>query len=138
MFRRASGITTVSVVGRNALDAFGQQITGRRMADVAQSEDADHPFALVDHRQPARLQLLHVPHRFGEVIVIAAAMDAWGHHIPRRRESNYVVVRMAALFDFAILRAKKLKTGALKKARPRFHRKLALAPPKIAAKNMSS
>jgi hypothetical protein len=53
---------------------------------------------------------------------------------------------MAALFDFAILRAKKLKTGALKKARPRFHRKprtasiivIALAPPKIAAKNVSS
>ena len=42
------------VMGRNALDAFGQQIAGRRMADVAQTEDADHPLALVDHRQPAQ------------------------------------------------------------------------------------
>ena len=58
VFRRASGITNVSVVmGRNALDAFGQQITGRRMADIAQTEDADHPLALVDHRQPADLEL---------------------------------------------------------------------------------
>ena len=36
------------VVGRNALDDFGQQITRRRMADVAQTEDADHPLALVE------------------------------------------------------------------------------------------
>src|SRR3989442_1537976 len=35
----ASGITCISVVmGRNALNAFGQQITRRRMADVAQTE----------------------------------------------------------------------------------------------------
>ncbi len=48
----ASGITCVSVViGRNALNAFEQQITRRRMADVAQTEDADHPLALVDHWQ---------------------------------------------------------------------------------------
>ena len=43
----------VSVMGRNALDALGQQITGCRMADVTQTDDADHPLALVDHRQPA-------------------------------------------------------------------------------------
>jgi hypothetical protein len=53
----------VSVMGRNALDALGQQITGRRMADVTQTDDADHPLALVDHWQPAELQLLHVMHR---------------------------------------------------------------------------
>lgn len=35
VFRRASGIRPVSVMGRNALDPFGQQITGSRMADVA-------------------------------------------------------------------------------------------------------
>jgi len=45
----------VSVMGRNALDALGQQITGRRMADVTQTDDADHPLALVHHRQPAEL-----------------------------------------------------------------------------------
>src|ERR1700682_6631765 len=76
------------VMGRNALNAFGQQITGRRMADVAQTEDADHPLALVDHWQPADLQCLHVPHRLGEVIVLPAAMDAWGHHIACRRAAS--------------------------------------------------
>ncbi len=40
----------VSVMGRNAFDALGQQITGRGMADVAQTDHADHPLALVDHR----------------------------------------------------------------------------------------
>jgi hypothetical protein len=46
------------------------------MADVAHTEDADHPPAFVDHRQPADLQLLHMAHRLGEVIVLPAAMDA--------------------------------------------------------------
>src|SRR4029453_5698754 len=79
-----NAITSISVVmGRNALEYFRQQITRRRAANVAESEDADHPLVLVDHRQPADLQLLHVPHCFGEVIVLSAAMDAWGHHIPR-------------------------------------------------------
>jgi hypothetical protein len=44
------GITRASVMGRNALDAFGEQITGRRMADVAQTKDSDHALALVYHR----------------------------------------------------------------------------------------
>jgi hypothetical protein len=52
------------------------------MADVAQTKDADHPLALVDHGQPADLERLHVPYRFGEVVVIPAAMDTWGHHGP--------------------------------------------------------
>ena len=40
----AGGITPALVVmGRDALDAFGQQATGGRMADVAQAEDTDHP-----------------------------------------------------------------------------------------------
>jgi hypothetical protein len=43
-------ITRVSVVmGRNALDDFGQQITWCRTANVTQTEDADHPLVLVDH-----------------------------------------------------------------------------------------
>jgi hypothetical protein len=67
------------VVRRNALDPFGQEIAGRRMADVAQTKDADHPLALVDHRQPADLERLHVPYRLGEVVVLPAAMDARGH-----------------------------------------------------------
>src|SRR5256885_3454746 len=73
------------MMGRNALDAFGQQITERPITDVAQTEHPDHPLALVDHRQPADLQRLHVPDRLGEVIVLSAAMDAWGHHITGRR-----------------------------------------------------
>src|SRR6202162_5800510 len=80
-YQRRAG--RVSVMGRNALDALGQQITGRRMADVTQTDDADHPLALVDHRQPAELQLLHVMHRLCEVIVLPATMDAFGHHIAR-------------------------------------------------------
>jgi hypothetical protein len=53
------------------------------MADVTQTEDADHPLALVHHRQPAQLKRLHVPHRLGEIIIVPAAMDAGGHHIAR-------------------------------------------------------
>src|SRR5215471_3436322 len=53
------------------------------MADVAQAENADHPPALVDHRQPADLEPFHVLHRLGEVVVLAAAMDALGHHVAR-------------------------------------------------------
>ncbi len=58
------------------------------MAEVAQTKDADHPLALVDHRQPADLERLHVPYRLGEVVVLPAAMDARGHHIARRRAAG--------------------------------------------------
>src|ERR1700721_614428 len=81
-----------SVMGRNALDALGQQITGRKMADVPETDDPDHPLALVDHRQPAELQLLHVMHRLCEVIVLPAAMDAFCHHIARHRSASVEVV----------------------------------------------
>jgi hypothetical protein len=47
---RREFITRPSMMGRNTLDAFRQQIGGRRMADIAETEDADHPFALVDNR----------------------------------------------------------------------------------------
>src|SRR6476660_2827649 len=89
----------VSVMGRNALDALGQQITGRRMADVTQTDDADHPLALVHHRQPAELQLLHVMHRLCEVIVLPATMDAFGHHIARHRAANIEVVARKPFAD---------------------------------------
>ena len=39
-----------SVMGRNTLDAFREQIGCCRMADIAETEDADHPFTLVDYR----------------------------------------------------------------------------------------
>src|SRR6266850_963404 len=88
-----------SVRGRNALGALGQQITGRRMADVAQTDHADNPLALVDHRQPAELQLLHVMYRLCEVIVLPATMDAFGHHIARRRAASIEVVARKPFAD---------------------------------------
>jgi hypothetical protein len=72
----AISITSSSVMSRDALDAFGQQLVGRRMADVAQREHSDQPLAVVDHRQPTDFQRLHVPHRLGKVVVLPAAMDA--------------------------------------------------------------
>ena len=42
------------------------------MADVTQTDDADHALALVHDRQPADLQFLHVRHRLCEVIVLSA------------------------------------------------------------------
>lgn len=89
----------VSVMGRNALDALGQQLTGRRMADVTQTDDADHPLALVDHRQPAELQLLHVMHRLCEVIVVPTTMDAFGHHIARRRAASIEITAREPFAD---------------------------------------
>jgi hypothetical protein len=67
----------------NTFHAFGEQVAGGPVADVAKTEYPDHPLAFVDHRQSADLQRLHVPYRLGEVIVIAAAMDAWCHHFAR-------------------------------------------------------
>src|SRR5215813_13523273 len=95
---------SVSVVmGRNALHAFGQQFTGCPFANVAQTEDADHSLALVNHRQPADLQRLHVPHRLGEVVILAAAMDARGHHIARRRTASIeTVLRQSFADDVAV------------------------------------
>src|ERR1700694_655194 len=90
----------VSVMGRNPPDALGQQIiTGRRMADVTQTDDADHPLALVHHRQPAELQLLHVMHRLGEGIVLPATMDAFGHHIARHRAASIEAVARQPFAD---------------------------------------
>src|ERR1700730_4480704 len=89
----------VSVMGRNAFEAPGQQITGRGMADVTQTDHADHPIALVDHRQPADLQRLHVMYRLCEVIVLPATMDAFGHHIARHRAASVEVVTRKAFAD---------------------------------------
>ena len=58
------------------------------MADIAQTENADHPLALVHHRQSADLELFHVPHGFGKVIVLPAAMNTGGHHITCRSAAD--------------------------------------------------
>src|SRR5580704_17884562 len=88
---------------KNKPDAFGKKITGRRIADVAQTEDANHPLALVDHWQPADLQRLHVPYRLSEIIVIPTAMNAWGHHLARRRATGIeVVLRQPFADDVAV------------------------------------
>src|ERR671937_694119 len=79
--------------------ADGKKLDVRRIADVTQTKDAYHPSALVDHRQPAHLQVLHVPHCFDEVIVISAAMDAWSHHIARRRAVDIETVLHQSFAD---------------------------------------
>src|SRR4029077_2129602 len=61
-------------------DAFRQQPNGRRMTDITETEHSYHPLPLVDHRQPADLQLLHMP-RFGKVFVLTAATDFCRHYI---------------------------------------------------------
>jgi hypothetical protein len=58
-------------VGRDALNAFTQKVSRRHVADIAEAEHADHPFLLVDRRQPADLQLFHVPDRLGEIFVFS-------------------------------------------------------------------
>lgn len=60
----------------NAPDAFSQHVLGCKFADVAQSEDANHPFALGDDRQSADLQCLHVADGLFEILVFPATMDA--------------------------------------------------------------
>src|SRR5262249_51276779 len=90
-------------MGRNTLQYFRQQITLRRTANIAQSEDANHPLALVDHWQAAHFQLFHVPYRLGEIVVFLAAMDAWGHHVPRCSAAGIEsVLRQAFADDVAI------------------------------------
>ena len=48
-FRQASALRVSLVMGRHALNVFGQQITRCQAADVAKTKDANHPLALVDH-----------------------------------------------------------------------------------------
>jgi len=86
-------------MGREALDAFGQQAAAGRMANVAQAEHASHPFATVDDRQPAEVQVLHVHHRLSKVIVLPAAMDPGGHHFTRRSTSGIEAVIGQAFAD---------------------------------------
>lgn len=87
------------MVGRHALNTFGHQIIGRSVTEVAQTEDANHPHTLVDHRQPTDLELLHVTYRLGEISVLSAAMNACGHHIARRRAAGIeAVFRQAFAF----------------------------------------
>ena len=54
-FRRASALRVSVMMGRHALNVFGQQITRCQAADVAETKDADHPLVLVDHWQPPNL-----------------------------------------------------------------------------------
>ena len=62
------------------------------MADVAQTDDTDHPFTLVDHRQPADPQFLHMMYCLCEIVVLPATMDTFGHHIARRRAAGIEAV----------------------------------------------
>src|SRR5215471_17188434 len=87
------------MVGRNALNARGEKISGCRMADIAKAKHADHAFALVDDGQPANLQLLHMPHRLGEIVLVTAAMDFGGHDVARRPMARIEVVLRQSLAD---------------------------------------
>jgi hypothetical protein len=86
-------------MSRNTPDGLGQQITRRGTADVTQTDDANHPLALVDHGQPADLQLLHMMHRLCEIIVVPATMDAFSHHIARRRAAGIEIVAREPFAD---------------------------------------
>jgi len=78
------------MMSRNILDAFQQQLGGCRMADIAETEDADHAFALVDHRQRG------VAARNGA----CAASESW-RYSPQfaapRRQASYKFFQFAAL-----------------------------------------
>jgi hypothetical protein len=44
-----------------------------------------------------------VPHRLGEVVVLSAAVDAWGHHITRGRAAGIdAVLRQSFADDVAV------------------------------------
>ena len=77
----------------DALDVLRQQIVWREVADIAQRKHPDHPLAFIDHRQSADFKRLHVPHRLGEIVILAAAMDAWRHHVSRGRGIEHVRFR---------------------------------------------
>src|SRR5262245_62638936 len=89
-------------MGRYALDVFEHQTIRLYAADVAKTKYADHPLALVDHRQPADFQFLHVPHRLVEVIILATAMDAGSHHIARGQVGRIALLRQPFAYDVAI------------------------------------
>jgi hypothetical protein len=72
------------------------------MTYVAQAEHADHTNATVDDRQPAEVQLLHVPYRLSKVIVLPAAMDPGGHHFTRRSTSGIEAVIGQAFADVTL------------------------------------
>jgi hypothetical protein len=92
-----------SVMRCNAFHAFGEQVAGGPLAAVATAEDPDHPLAFVDHGQSADLQRLLVPYRLGEVILIAATMDAWCHHLARRGAAGIkVFLRQPFAYDVAV------------------------------------
>src|SRR5262249_54909457 len=63
------------------------------MADIAKTENTYHSFVLIDDWQPTNLQLFHVPHCLGEIIVLAAAVDFVSHHITRRSAARIALFR---------------------------------------------
>src|SRR5215472_8434046 len=74
-----------AMMSRNAPDTFGQHVGRCSLADIAETEHADHALILVDDRQPADLELFHVLHRLGKFVVLSATMDSRSHHVTRRR-----------------------------------------------------
>src|SRR4029079_5929310 len=100
-----SGVRNILVVmGRNALDAFGQEIVWCRMAYITETEDTDHSLALVHDRQSTDFELLHVPHRLGEVVVLPTAMDARSHDLACSRAVGIKIVACQPSADNVTIR----------------------------------
>src|SRR5262249_53532113 len=109
---RADGPSTASwelvpgpstMMGRNAPDTFGQHVGRCSLADIAEAEHADHALILVDDRQRADLELFHVLHRLGKLVVLSATMDSRSHHVTRRRAACIkAVVGQAFANDIAV------------------------------------
>src|SRR6516162_3794817 len=91
-----------AMMGRNAPDTFGQHVGRCSLADIAETEHADHALILVDDRQPADLELFHVLHRLGKLVVLSATMDSRGHHVTRRRACIEAVVGQTFANDIAV------------------------------------
>src|SRR5262245_58941908 len=89
---------------RHALDILRGELDGGGLADIAETDHAYHPLALVDDRQPADLQGLHMVDRFREFIVVTAAVDALGHYIARGHLGGVEVAAREALADDVAVR----------------------------------
>src|SRR5262249_25128564 len=73
--------------GWRDVSAGARVVPGARRSAAATLRRAAWPVS-----QPADLERLHVPYRFGQVVIIPAAMDARGHHIGCRRAADIEAV----------------------------------------------
>ena len=86
-------------MGRNALDALGQQITDAEWLTSPRLIMPTIRLLLLITGSLRTFSCLHVMHRLCEVIVLAATMDAFGHHIARRRAAGIEAVARKPFAD---------------------------------------